>query len=265
MAHRFTQETGIGYVPRDHLSLPQIKALYGADIVVVVNRRRPAVFHGDGRFFFHQGMAELRILNYSRTGHDPMIAAMGLRPGMSLLDCTVGLASDALVAAFVVGGAGLVKGVESSALVAAIVRHGLQSLGAADANADARRETVESASRIEIICADHLRYLSALPDASVDIVYFDPMFRHPRHASAGIRPLRCFADDRALERESISQALRVCRQRVVLKEARGSVEFNRLGFSTLLGGRYSAVSYGVLERGKGIGPADCDRRADGGG
>ena len=36
-------------------------------------------------------------------------------------------------------------------------------------------------------------------------------------------------------------------RRVVLKESRGSAEFERLGFDRVEGGRHSEVAYGVLE------------------
>ena len=60
--------------------------------------------------------------------------------------------------------------------------------------------------------------------------------------------LRILADMRALTDETITEARRVARCRVVMKERRESTEFARLGFAVIAGGRYSRVAYGVMEQ-----------------
>ena len=250
VANRFAVEIDATYVPRERETLSGLQKKYNVLQFVVVENGQPVVYHGAERFFFHRGMAELRILNLQRSGHDPMIAAMGLKPGMSVLDCTLGLAADALVASFVVGVAGKVQGIEASPLIAALTRWGLLALG--NERADARPPVKEAARRISVTHADHLSYLACLPDRSFDVVFFDPMFRQPKEASVGIQALRNFADSRSLTIESIRQAQRVARCRVVVKEAHGSPEFSRLGIQHFGGGRYSPVQYGILS---GEGPA----------
>lgn len=246
IACRFASEIDGAYVPRERYSLSELQTKYCITQFTVIENRQPVVYHGEDRFFFHRGMAELRILNYIRTGNDPMIAAMGLGQGMSVLDCTLGLAADALVAAFVVGGAGQVRGVEASCVVAALTRWGLNGLYAPQA--DARAETKQAASIIEVINADHRNYLEELPDQSFDVVFFDPMFRRTKQASVGIQPLRNFADSRPLAIEALQQAKRVARRRIVIKEAHGSPEFSRLGVRHFAGGRYSPIQFGILLR-----------------
>ena len=93
---------------------------------------------------------------------------------------------------------------------------------------------------------DYLDYLRQQKDNSYDVVYFDPMFRKPLTASNGISPLRSVANHAPLSEEAVAEALRVARQRVVMKEASGSEEFARLGFHQLMGGKYSKVHYGVM-------------------
>ena len=85
--------------------------------------------------------------------------------------------------------------------------------------------------RIEVRHSHHLDYLKSLPDQSVDIVYFDPMFREPITDSASINPLRHYANGEPLDAESVREAIRVARKTVVMKEARSSGEFERLGFA----------------------------------
>lgn len=52
---------------------------------------------------------------------------------------------------------------------------------------------------------------------------------------------------RALTPETVAEARRVARRRVVMKERRESEEFERLGFFEVVGGKYSRVSYGVMK------------------
>ena len=58
--------------------------------------------------------------------------------------------------------------------------------------------------------------------------------------------LRPVANKNPLTLETIAEARRVARHRVVLKESSKSREFARLGFTERAGGRYSKVQYGVM-------------------
>src|SRR5512138_2034020 len=102
------------------------------------------------------------------TTRDTFLEAAGIEDGDAVLDCTLGLGADALVAAVAAGPRGRVVGVEASPALAAWVGEGL------------RRLDDEAAARIEVRAADHAALLAALPDRSFDVVVFDPMFRHPR-------------------------------------------------------------------------------------
>ncbi len=199
-----------------------------------------------GKFFFHRGLSELRILNLLRGGNDPLVKALELQPGMSVLDCTLGLAADALVAAHAVGETGRVCGLESVPLVALMTRWGIESL---QTNLDdTRPELRAAAGRIEVVPADHATYLSELPSCAFDVVYFDPMFRRPKKSSSGIQSLRDYADARPLTCETLQQALRVAKSRIVIKELSGSSEFARLGIRHFAGGQHSSLQYGILHK-----------------
>lgn len=230
------------FVPRNGRSLKDLLGEHGTAGAVVVGARRVSLFFGEQQFFFHPGTAALRIKSLSTGKPDQMIQAMGLRPGDEVLDCTLGLGTDAVVASFVVGPEGRVVGVESVMAVAAVVEHGL------------RHHAVKAdplfngaLRRIEVVWADHLGYLRGTPARSFDVVYFDPFFRTPVGDADQIQPLRALGDSRPLSREAVVEALRVARRRVVVKERRGSAEFARLGFKRLSGGRYARVAYGVIE------------------
>ncbi len=155
------------------------------------------------------------------TARDPFLDAAGLCVGDEVLDCTVGLGADALVAATAVGPAGRVVGVEASPALAAWVAEGL------------RRHGDEAARRIEIRTGDHADALASLPDRSFDVVLFDPMFRHARAEPAGFDVVRRLADPRPLSPAALARARRVARRWVVVKDGAPGWDLTRLGLVPL--------------------------------
>ncbi len=115
------------FAARKKLSLLSLKTVYPAAIILVVNPNGLVVHTPGGEFFFHLSMAELRIKNLINGKDDHMVYAMDLQPGRTVLDCTLGLATDALVASFVVGDTGRVTGLEISPLIALVVKQGLRN------------------------------------------------------------------------------------------------------------------------------------------
>jgi SAM-dependent methyltransferase len=206
------------------------------------------------RFSFHPSMALIRLIQLSRGEPDRFLKATGLKPGDTFLDATLGLGTDALVAAQQVGDGGHVIGIEHSPLLAALIQEGLSTMVEGPLprvenpdKANAWLALSQAARRIEVQWGDHLRILKQYPASSVDVIYFDPMFRHTREQSASIRPLHHFSNTQPLQKEAILEACRVAKKRVVLKERKGSSEFSRLGFTIHEGGKYSNVDYGIIE------------------
>lgn len=249
IAIQIAEHLNTKFVARERLSFQQLSKKYNASLIVVIKNQLPFLrnMHGE-ELFFHPGMSGLRILNRSRGLKDNMIMALGLEKGFSLLDCTVGLASDALLAAYEVGEGGIVVGIESMPLIALITRYGLQRLTTSCFTK--YPELSAAAGKIRIIQQNHQVLLRLLPDNSFDVVYFDPMFRSPKTLSSGIRPLRPFADDHPLDYDSVKEALRIARRRVVIKESAGSSEFDRLNIHYIVGGDYGSIHYGVLLKGE---------------
>ncbi|MBE0467235.1 MAG: class I SAM-dependent methyltransferase, partial [Candidatus Desulforudis sp.] len=213
----------------------------------VVSRRRMGLVYAGREFFFHPGLAKLRIREIMAGKTDQMVKAMDLQPGDRVLDCTLGLAADALVAGYAVGDRGRVTGLEAVPVLALLISCGLE---------DHRFHSGplgEAMRRVKVLTADHREYLVSCETGGYDVVYFDPMFRVPRLASSGMEPLRLLAESTAVGPEAVREAVRVARRRVVLKERRDSSEFPRLGFERVEGGRYSPVAYGVIEKGGGPG------------
>jgi SAM-dependent methyltransferase len=221
----------------------------------ILNLTRKGTFLDDGqsRLAFHPNLAIIRILQGLRGEQDRFLAATNLKSGQTFLDATLGLGTDALVAAWQVGRSGKVMAFENSPLLAALMKEGLHSLKAKQLptitnpnKQKAWQELILASQRIEVIWGDHQSLLAELPDSSFDVIYFDPMFRHTREKSSSIQPLHRYSDHRPLQAETIKEACRVACSRVVLKERKGSSEFARLGFEVINSGRYSQVDYGII-------------------
>ncbi|SHE40502.1 Putative SAM-dependent methyltransferase [Desulforamulus putei DSM 12395] len=237
-----SRELNVPYIRREKKSLAAVREQGQADAILLVSQDKLSMVIDGKELFFHPGLAKLRIKEIQSGKTDQMIRAMNLKEGDSLLDCTLGLAADALVASYVVGPRGTVIGLEDAAPVAEIVRRGLQSY------TGEKPELLNAMRRIQVVHTDHLTYLKNLPAGSFDVVYFDPMFRVAREKSSSMAPLRPFANNSPLAKEAVAEAVRVARKRVVMKENRGSEEFQRLNFHRIQGGRYSPVAYGIIEK-----------------
>ena len=242
LAEQTAATLGIPFVQRQNSSLDELRNQYEVTCILVAKNNALTLETPDGELFFHPNMSHLRVKNLRKDQPDNMAKAMGLKEGMRVLDCTLGFGADAIVASFVTGAAGRVVGLEASPLIAAVTAHGLASFSR-------ENEAMTAAMRrIEVVNTDALAYLQAQPDNAFDIVYFDPMFRHPLMQSENMNPLRYAAEHAPVSAAMITEARRVARCRVVLKETSKSTEFARLGFSEIAGGKYSPVHYGVWRK-----------------
>ena len=239
LAREMAEKLGAPFSERGNTSLDALRAIYGVPFVMVV-KEKLVVDTPDGELYFHPGMAHLRLKNLRRGENDHLLRSLGISEGMRILDCTLGMRADAIVESFGAGTEGEVVALEKNPVVAALIAHGLQT------SEGEHPATVAAMRRVRVVCTDYLDYLRAQADDSFDAVYFDPMFRHPFTESAGIHPLRFLADPRPVSEEAISEARRVARSRVVLKESSKSGEFARLGFTEFEGGKYSNVRYGIM-------------------
>lgn len=233
------------YVNRDKKSILEIMNIYNSDELIVIEKMYAKYYnrnHLSNPFFFHPSMATLRINRLKQGDNDLMIQIAELKNGDSFLDCTLGLASDSLVASYIVGPKGKVTGLESENILAAIVKDGLKNTSYED------KDLNEAMRRIEVININHLDKLKTLPEKSFDVVYLDPMFRLGFNKSTPIYPLRTLANQDSLLNETIIEARRVAKRYVILKETTRSREFERLGFKKIV--RSSSVTFGVITIGE---------------
>lgn len=239
-AKSLAEEMGCQYVTRGGQSLRRLAIKTGDEDVLVVLDGHVRL-GGPNRTLleFHPSMGYVRLKRVLRGDPDPMLEATRMEEGDSVLDCTAGLGADSLVFSVKGGASGSVTALESSFPLYVFLKEGLRTY---ESNLKASDEAMR---RINVVHGHHLDYLRTLPDRSVDIVYFDPMFREPLTESASINPLRHYANGEALDEESVREAIRVARKTVVLKEKRGSKEFLRLGF-TVPERSQSKITYGVI-------------------
>lgn len=240
LAKTLAAKWGIKYIYRGRDSIEEIKAREKATNVIVVKEEKLALETTEGEFFFHPNLAKMRLRNIKQGIEDYLLKALNIKEGDCVLDCTLGFGSDAIVESYAVGETGKVVALEKNPLIAAVIGYGLN-------NSVYGNDELEKAMRkIEVINADALEFLQNQADNSFDAVYFDPMFRHPLMESENLRPLRALAEYAPISAEAITEAKRVARKSVVLKENARSLEFERLSFTEFVGGKYSKIRYGVF-------------------
>ena len=240
-AQAVAQKLGGQFVRREAFSLDALKKIHGAENILLVKKNSLSVATAEGELFFHPNTAHLRIKNLRGGEGDRLIDALKISEGSKVLDCTLGLGSDAIVESFIVGEAGKVVALEVNPLIAEVVSYGLKNFS------EDSPHILEAMRRVEVINVDCSEFLKTCAADSFDAVYFDPMFRRPVKKSSGLNPIRPLADARPLTAEIIREACRVAKFRVVMKEHSGSGEFTRLGFKIVDGGKYSSVAFGVIE------------------
>lgn len=165
-----------------------------------------------------------RVKRLMRGEHDPFVQATQLERGMTVLDCTLGMASDSIVASYIVGESGKVTGLEGNEYMAYIMENGLKTWSSSVSEID------EAMQRIDVKQTEHFAFLKQCEDNSYDIVYLDPMFEETVIESDGIKGLKHFALYHDITDETIAEAKRVARKRVVLKDHFRSSRFEKHNF-----------------------------------
>lgn len=232
----------VDYIPRNKKSIHYLQNQANSECIVVGKERLELFGKGESQpFFFHPNSAMFRIKRLMNREHDPFVDAACLFEGTSFLDCTLGLASDSIVASYLVGESGSVTGVEGQPFLAFIVKAGLSTW---DSGLSAMNKAMR---RISVVNENALNYLQRLPGESIDCVYFDPMFEESILESDGIKALGHFAIHEDLQEETIREAIRVSRQRIVLKDHYKSERFQKFGFRVMRR-KTAKFHYGWIEK-----------------
>lgn len=222
---KLAQTYHIPFKERQGVSIEKMKMNYQDDVLIVGKEQLViAPKNSDTRMLFHPNLAMIRAKRVLK-GNRATNRNSKIKKGMSFLDCTLGLASDSIMASLVVGPTGRVTGIEGNELLYLLVKEGLASHITGHLDID------EAMKRIHVVHEDHLYYLQHAEANSFDIVYFDPMFQEGIEESNGINAIRKQAITSDITAEIIEEAKRVAKERVVLKDHWKSKRFQELGFT----------------------------------
>src|SRR5690606_9459542 len=106
---------GYEFIERQKRSIRKLQKAYHANVLVAGSHRYELYYENmEKPFFFHPNSAAFRLKRLLKGEKDPLIEASRLQAGETFLDCTLGLASDSIIASFVTGENGKVMGLEAN-------------------------------------------------------------------------------------------------------------------------------------------------------
>ncbi|MCT2535766.1 class I SAM-dependent methyltransferase [Aquibacillus koreensis] len=224
-AKELSMKYELPYKERNGVSVESLQQKHQDDVIVVgKDRIYIAPLHDNAKLFFHPNLAMVRAKRMFKGEEESLVKAAKLTSGMSFLDCTLGLASDSIIASIAVGDSGSVTGIEGNSLLFFLANEGLSSFTTGNSDFD------QAMRRIHVVYGDHLSFLQQAKTGSVDVIYFDPMFHETIDTSHGINSIRGQAVMAPLTAKVIDEAKRVARQRIILKDHWQSERFTQLGF-----------------------------------
>jgi 16S rRNA (guanine1516-N2)-methyltransferase len=229
LANRF----GLISVPRGRARLDELLAqAAGAPLLLLSERHVELIRHSpSGVIVRERGSQGMAILRLSRAMHgeiDPLVRVASLIPGDRVLDATLGLGGDALIAAHATQAPLLAF--EHSPLLAAFTQ---ASLHRATGKGGLRKAALEAGARIEVQSADYNDALAKLADQSFDVVLFDPMFLSTVEAAPVFDVVRAHANPGQLSMEALAHARRIARRGVLVKDSPRGKELRRLGLAPI--------------------------------
>ena len=229
-------------IARQKRSVNKLAQLYDANVIVAGKKRYEYYAKGaDAPFFFHPNSSAFRLKRVARGEEEPLLTACKLEKGDSFLDCTLGIGSDSLLAAYAVGNEGKVTGLEANQNIAFIVKTGMQTYDTTELPLTACMRN------IEVLHTTALQFLQQQASDSYDVVYMDPMFEQVIEEATNFEALRHAGSHIELSELWVKEALRVAKKRVVLKAHYQSQWFEQYGF--LRDVRLTAkFHYGVIEK-----------------
>ncbi|MET1013924.1 MAG: class I SAM-dependent methyltransferase [Paenisporosarcina sp.] len=217
------------YIDRQKRTVTQLQKQYQSDVLVATKSRWEYYgVHSNEPFFFHPSSAMFRIKRLARGEADPLVDACKLVEGDTFLDCTLGYASDSLVAAYMVGVEGSIVGCEASKIQAFILDEAFHG------DRTDHQEYLSLMKKIQVISSDAVSFLKTQKDSSFDVVYLDPMFEETIQESENLNPLRHVGRNDPLTEEWVTEATRVAKKRVVLKAHFQSAWFKDFQFQQIV-------------------------------
>ena len=212
LANELAGRLGSTFHPRGRNTVSSLTHRHHVAAAVVVGLKGAHLVYNRRRYGFHPNVALHRVVALKSGRRDRLAEVADLKYGDTVLDCTCGLGSDAIVAAYAVGDKGRVRALEASAVLAAIIGLGFQSYQHKES------AMIEAMRRVTIINGDYAGFLPTLGPDSWDIVYFDPMFETTFADTKSIDLVHILGSANLPGREIISEARRVAKRSVVIKD-----------------------------------------------
>lgn len=244
-AEELAKELNCRYLPRMNKSLAELQAESGCAYIMILDRNG-RLFMDQPELVWHPGMAVPRMRSLFEGKQDAFLDAARIQHGDKILDCTLGFASDAIIAAWAAGNQGQVLGLEASPLISAITAWGLEYQSN---RYDCKKVPLsQAAKRIKVRNCFAMDFLRLQPDNRWDLVFFDPMFKAAVQSSSGMNRIRPMATYEAFDETVLSEAYRVCRKAVVLKERVFSKLFAQLDCPKIQKSKYGPIAYGIWDK-----------------
>ena len=236
------------YIKRGKTSIPALFRSHQCEYVAVLSGTSLTIYFSENQqHSFHLSMAQLRILRIERGEGDHLVNAVQIildrkevheGQQFTFLDSTIGLASDSIIVSYAFPNA-QIQGLEGSFPIWLATSYGLEHyVHSEDSVTNALR-------RIKVHHDTFENYLPNLPDNSIDIIYFDPMFEVPVEESPQFKPLRGHTVESHIDDIIMSSAMRVARYGVIIKERPFSSVFQKYPPHQWVGGKYSRIGYGL--------------------
>lgn len=209
---------------------------------LIIYGKEPFFKTHDGEYRFHIGVAKLRLLQLKR-GNEDRLCKLIPKSATSFLDCTFGQGHDSIIVSTFFGDKVKVYALEKSKAIYEIGKFGIEKLK--NKNTQGLEKVLK---RIHLKNEDFFKYLKNAKSKSIDVVYFDPMFKSPvkreYNRIEGFRKAACYD---ALTDDVLNEAVRVARMCVIVKERPFSEIFRKYKFSYIDTKKGQSIAYGVIE------------------
>ncbi len=231
---------GLPYVPRGD-TLEAMAEETGLDGFLIYGKRLPYFWSFGEEYRFHVGTAALRTQQLAKGNGDRLCSLLPAVGSCDVLDCTFGQAGDSTTMSWYLAGRGTVTALEKSTALYEIGRAGIASY------VDKNPSLTEAVRRIRLIHEDFFSFLEKAEPKSYDVIYFDPMFRHPvKREVNDMEAFRRAASYDSLSEEVLALAIRAARKKVIVKERPFSQLFKTGPWTEVFAKKGQTTAYGVI-------------------
>ncbi len=235
-----SKEMNMPYFERSGL-LSLMSERYEIEGFLIYGRRLPVFWTKEGIYKFHLGTAVLRIKNLQE-GNSDRLCSLLPDDCHDLLDCTFGHGGDATVLSYYLKDKGKITSLEKSRVLYEIGKSGIEKF------ADKNETITEGLRKISLLHVDFREYLEKAENRSFDVIYFDTMFKHPvKREMNNVESFRHIAHYDELTKETLIEAMRVARKRIIIKERPFSKIFRSGLFTEIYNKKGQSTAYGVID------------------